>query len=123
MARPVTTLLIFFLFFNLFAAMLMSTGVAATIGVDTNIGGGEKVDQTLEKANGTVETGAPTGSTLFGMYNVLAQGVQTIVGTVTAGHTMLAQAGVPGAITGMLNALFGVIVVVDIISFIRGWGL
>lgn len=123
MARPVTTLLIFFLFFNLFAAMLMSTGVTATIGIKTNIGADEKVNETLNKANGTVETGAPTGSTLFGMYNVLADGVNTMVGTVTAGHTMLAQAGVPSAITSMLNGLFGVVIVIDIMSFIRGWGL
>lgn len=123
MSRPVTTLLFFFLFFNLFAATLMSTGVAATIGIETNIGGGDEVDESLDKANGTIETGAPTGSTLFGMYNVLADGINTIVGTVTAGHTMLAQAGVPGAITGMLNSLFAIVIVIDIISFMRGWGL
>lgn len=123
MSRPVTTLLLFFLAFNLFAATLMSTGVAGTIGIETNIGGDEEVDKTLEKANGTVETGAPTGSTLFGMYNVLANGFNTLVGTVTAGHTMLAQAGVPSAITDMLNALFGIVIVIDIMSFIRGWGL
>lgn len=123
MSRPVTTLLLFFLAFNLFAATLMSTGVAATVGIETNIGGDDEVDETLDQANGTVETGAPTGQTLFGMYNVLANGFNTLVGTVTAGHTMLAQAGVPSAITTMLNGLFGVVIVIDIMSFIRGWGL
>lgn len=101
----------------------MSSGVAGTIGVETNIGGDSAVQNTTDYANDTVDTGSPTGSTLFGMYNVLAGGVNTLTDTVTAGHTMLAQAGVPSVITGMLNVLFGVVIVVDIISFMRGWGL
>lgn len=123
MARPVTTLLIFFLAMNLFAGLLMNTGVAADMGIETNIGGDTAVENTTSYANDTVDTGTSTGSTLFGMYNVLTEGVNTIISTVTAGHIMLAQAGVPTPITNMLNVMFGVVIALDIISFARGWGL
>jgi len=102
---------------------MVTSGTAAAIGVDTNVGGDDQVNKTTKYANSSVDTGAPTGSTLFGMYNVIAGGLNTLISTVTAGHTMLAQAGVPNVITGMLNTLFGVVIVIDILSFLRGWGL
>lgn len=122
MGRPVTTLLIFFLCFNLFAGILVDTGVASDLGVDTTVGTDDAVDNSTQAAQ-DVATGAPTGSTLFGMYNVLAGTVSAISDTVTAGHIMLAQAGVPTVITDMLNVVFGIIIAIDILSFLRGWGL
>jgi len=71
MARPVTTLVIFFFAFNLFAGMLLTTGVAGTLGVDANVGEDQEFNETKNDAK-DVSTGTSTGSTLFGMYNVLS---------------------------------------------------
>lgn len=101
----------------------MQQGVFAGTSIETNVGGDDDVRETTNFANDSVDTGAPTGQTLFGMYNVLADGFNTLVSTVTAGPTMLAQAGMPGYITNMLTILFGVVIVVDILSYLRGWGL
>lgn len=108
---------------NLLAGIYMEEGVWGNADIDAAIGGDEDVEETRQFANDTVDTGAPTGQTLFGMYNVLADGFNTLISTVTAGPTMLNQAGVPGSITGMLNILFGVVIVVDLLSYLRGWGL
>jgi len=123
MARPITLLAIAFLSLNLFAGMITSTGLAADLGISTAVGAGDEVDQAVERANGTVDTGAPTGSTLFGMYNVLGSGLNAITAPVTAGPSMLSNIGVPGAITGMLQSLILVIYALGVISFMRGWGL
>jgi len=128
MSRPVTTLAVFFLSFNLFAGMLMSTGVAATIGLDTRVGGGEAVRDARQTGQ-DVETGAPTGETLFGAYNVLSNQLGTIFGIIFPGLRMLYNSGVPAFLVGgpstvgLLPPLFSTILAIDIISFFRGWGL
>lgn len=123
MARPITILMFSFLFLNLWAGVLMSTGVAQTIGVDTAVGGDDALDTTRDRAD-DVESGAPTGSTLFGMYNVLAGGVAALTTITTAGPTMLQQAGVVPPVLGtMLKTIFSVVIAVGIISFLRGWDL
>jgi hypothetical protein len=120
MARPVTTLVIFFVAFNLFAGMLASTGVAATLGIDANVGGDEVNDDFEED----VDTGSPTQSTLFGMYNALTGQVADIFAAVFPGLQMLNRAGVPGYITfGFLGPLFSAMIVIAVLSFLRGWGL
>lgn len=122
MSRPTTTLLVFFMVLNLFSAALMSTGVASSIGIETNVQGSDEVNQTVENAT-NIEAGSPTGSTLFGMYNALAGTLEAMVDIVTAGPTLLNQAGVPSVITGMLAPIFFVIIGIDILSFYKGWSL
>lgn len=123
MARPITTLAIFFLALNLFAGMVMATGIGGMLGLETDLGGDEEVDDAVRES-GNVSSGAPTGSTLFGMYNVLAGLLSTLAAPITAGPTMLRQAGVPEAITNsFLTPLISVVYAIGIISFLRGWGL
>lgn len=101
----------------------MSSGVAATLGITANVGGDEKVDSAVSQAEKS-QTGSPTGSTLFGMYNVLVQAVTVLTGTITAGPMMLRRAGVPSMITtGILQPLFAVIMGIGVVSFLRGWDL
>jgi len=122
MARPVTTLVIFFLCFNLFAGMVTSTGVADTIGIDAQVG----EDQAFEDSTGKdqIDTGAPTGSTLFGMYNVLTNQIKNIFFLIFPGLRMLTRAGVPSYITaGFLSPLFSVMIIIGLVSFLRGWDL
>lgn len=123
MARPLTALVVFFVAFNLFATVLMSTGVAGAIGLDATVGGDDVVNQRVENAQ-EVSTGSSTGSTLFGMYNVLSGQLSDFFGVVMPGLNMLERAGVPPFITGgLLGPLFSVLIFIDIVSFLRGWGL
>jgi hypothetical protein len=123
MSRPVTTLVVFFIAFNLFAGMLISTGVAGAIGLDANVGGDDAVDESVNKAD-KVSTGTGLGSTLFGMYNLLASGASDVFNAIFPGLNMLHRAGVPSWITGgLLGPLFSIVIFVDIVSFLRGWGL
>lgn len=123
MARPVTLLVVFFLAFNLFAGLLMTTGVAAMLGLDATVGGDDAVDDATQDAQST-DTGTATGGTLFGMYNVLAGGFGDIAEVIYPGLTMLERAGVPGFLTNqLLEPLFSFAIFIDIVSFVRGWGL
>lgn len=122
MARPVTLLVVFFLGANLFMGMLGAAGMGSMLGITTEVGGDENVSEITSKDQ--VNTGAPTGSTLFGMYNVLTGQITNIFHFIFPGLAMLHRAGVPSMITaGFLAPLFSVLIVFDVISFIRGWGL
>lgn len=122
MGRPVTVLMITFLALNIWAGMLMQSGYASHIGIETNVGGGGEMQQTQNQAD-NISTGAPTGSTLFGMYNVLGDGLTALTTITTAGPTMLSQAGVPSIITDALKTIFLVVIALGVMSFVRGWGL
>lgn len=114
---------VFFLTMNLFSGIVMSTGVGAMIGVETTVGGEEQVNKSVQSAQ-EVRSGAPTGSTLFGMYNVLADGLNSLALPVTAGPDMLNRAGVPSVVTDkLLTPIIAIIYALGIISFMRGWGL
>lgn len=123
MARPITALAVTMLALNLFAGMLMGTGVAANLGLSTAVGGDQAAESTVDNATDQIKTGAPTGDTLFGFYNVLATGFSAIAGVVTAAPTMMANAGVPTEITSLIQNMIALVYALDIISFARGWGL
>jgi len=122
MPRPMVTLTIFFLAFNLFSGMIMGTGVGAMLGIDANVGGDGDIDESLNESK-EISTGAPTGSTLFGMYNVLAGALNTLLAPVTAGPQMLKQAGTPTALVNMIQGLIVTVYAIGIISFLRGFDL
>lgn len=122
MSRPTTTLLIFFVAFNLFAGMLGATGVGSMLGVSTDIGGDEQLEERVEQSE-NVSSGAPTGSTLFGMYNVLSGQIGGLVNYIFPGLTMMENAGVPSFITSFFFSAFWVVFAIDMMSFLRGWDL
>jgi len=128
MARPVTTLALFFLTLTLFSTLLSTTGVAAHLGLNTNVGGAEAADD-AQAAASDVSTGAPTGETLFGAYNVLSNQLAKIFGVINPGLRMLYNAGVPAYLVGgpgtigFLPPIATFIQAIGIISFFRGWGL
>jgi hypothetical protein len=122
MARPVTQLVVFFVALNLFAGVLMSTGVAAMIGIDASVGGNDAVDERTGKTN--VDTGTGQGDTLFGLRNVIGGQVASLFGVIFPGLEMLRRAGVPGVlIGGFLGPLFSVMLTIGLLSFFRGWDL
>lgn len=121
MARPSTTIIIFFVVFNLLSLMMMTQGVDEMLGVDAEVGEEELVE---EKADAAENTSSGTGGDdLFGMYTTLAQGVETFYEVAFAGPIMLERAGVPSYITGFLKAVFAFVIAFDVISFMRGFSL
>lgn len=121
--RIIEVMVVFFLAMNLFSGMLISTGVAADIGLDgqVGVGGDDAADQAQNSAE-EISTGAPTGSTLFGMYNVLAKTLGQLRTIAFGGPAMFANAGVPGFITVPMEAVMAVVYGIGIIKFLRGLG-
>jgi hypothetical protein len=122
MPKVMTQLAIFFLLLNLSIGVLTQTGVAADLGMQTTVAGDERIEQANETAR-SIEPGTESQDTLFGMYTRVTNAISTILGTVTAGPTMLKQLGFPKAITDMLGILFVVIYGLGLAQFIRGFNL
>jgi len=128
MARPITLLAFFFLSLSVFSTLLTGTGVAETLGLNERVGGEDAADD-IRSETESVETGAPTGSTLFGSYNVLASKINDLLGIINPGLRMLYNAGVPASIVGgpqtigALPVLVSFVKIIGLISFFRGWGL
>lgn len=121
MSRPVTTLAVFFVAMNSFARVLRATGVDDALHLDANVGTNDAVSKIPSEE---IATGTPTGSTLFGMYNVLTGHLTNIYEVIFPGLAMLQRAGVPDYLTQMVLApLFGLIVAVAVLSYLRGYSL
>lgn len=121
--RIIEVMVVFFLALNLFSGVVVSTGVAADIGLggQVNVGGDGAADQAQDSAE-EISTGAPTGSTLFGMYNVLAKTLGQLRTIAFGGPAMLANAGMPAFITTPMSVLIAVVYGIGIIKFLRGLG-
>lgn len=119
--KIVELLVVFFLSLNLISGMLIGTGAAADIGLGGKLttGGDENVEN-AKQVRGNVSTGAPTGQTLFGLYNVLSKRLGEIRQVAFGGPAMLYNLGVPGALTGMAEILIGFAYSFAIIKFLRG---
>lgn len=120
MAKLLPLLAIFALSLNLFAGLLVGTGAAATLDLDATVGGDESVEEAQSQADG-FKSGSPTGSTLFGMYNVVAGVISTLALPVTGLPSMLSRAGTPKAITNMLQGILIVVYAMGVASFLRGY--
>lgn len=134
MARPVTTAVVFFFAVNLFALMLTGTGLAATMGVDASISEACPDNPTQEQINSNpncslqdttddVPTGPGTGSTLIGLYNIVGGFASDVYGYIFPAIGMLQRAGTPQPITNLLGTMFGLLIAIDVASFIRGYDL
>jgi len=124
MARPITLLAVFLISFSLFSQMLISTGVAATLGLNTAVGGEDATENAVTKSEDKVDTGASTGDTLFGLYNVGASQLKSILGVFNPGLKMMGNAGVPSPIVeGMLMPIVTIVKFIGVLSFLRGWDL
>lgn len=122
MAQIIARLAIFFLLINLSTGMVMGSPIAEDLGIQTTVGGDERIEEAKDEAD-KVEAGNAGDSTLFGLYNTVTSGVSTIINVVTAGPLMLNQLGVPGAITGMLQVVIGIIYALGVASFLRGFNI
>ena len=131
MPRPSTVLVIFVVSINLFAGAFISMGIMDTVGLHGQVQQDNDVAQSAGEAlNGTsngeygLGTGTAADGTLFGMYNVLSQQVQGLYATVYPALDMMNRAGVPDQLTfGVLGNIFTFVIIFDVMSYIRGWGL
>lgn len=136
MGRPLTKVVLFFLAMNLFAGAMVGMGVDETIGLDTRIGescpSNEPTQEQIDKYESCklisdaseTETGTGQGSTLFGMYNTLSRGVNSLYEYVFPGLAMLDQAGLlHEEIKTMLEVIFTFLIGIAILSYARGWDL
>jgi len=114
-------LVIFTMGLNLFSGMLIASGAAADLHLagQINVGGDEQVDDAVD-ATSNISTGAPTGSTLFGSYNVLANQLGNIRKIAYAGPVILGNLGTPSYITTPMSLFITVIYGFGIIKFFRG---
>lgn len=125
MARPTTIFIIFFVAMNLFAAIFLSTGTAAMLGIDDRVHVNEEVNQTVQdKKTGDVDTGAGTGSTLFSMYNSVLGGFIGLAEKVLPALALLDHAGIPSWATGtFFTGMFGIVLTIDGLAYVRGFDL
>jgi hypothetical protein len=93
--------------------------VAEDLGLNSRLSGGEAADDAASQAQ-NVNTGAPTGSTLFGMYNVLSSQLATLLSIFNPGLRMLFNAGVPAFIVGGPNTIGLLPPLATIVQF---WGI
>jgi hypothetical protein len=121
MPRPSTVLVIFVVAMNLFAGAFVTMGVMDDIGLADRGGQNDQID---ENKNADLNTGTGVGGTLFGMYNVLSQQVEGVYSNVYPALDMMERAGLPGPLAyGVLGNLFSFVILFDVLSYIRGWGL
>lgn len=127
MPRPSTVLVIFVVSMNLFAVALGPgfMGVYDEIGISDNIQPNDDIDKEAPQyGEDGLATGSGVGGTLFGMYNVLSQGVQGLFSTIFPALDMLVYSGFPPALAyQVFGPLMGFVIVFDVLSFLRGWGL
>lgn len=127
MGRPLTALVIFFVSLNLFSGAIMTTGVDDMLGINADVGGDKAVD---DATAAEADPGSGFGATLFDMFNQLAGQLSGFFHAIMPGLNMLHRLGVPAYITGdgettagILGPLFSIIIFVDLVSFLKGWGL
>lgn len=121
MARPVTLLVVFFLSLNVFAGVLGSTGAAATLGINVELGE-DTAREELAQQTGELPTGSPSDGTLFGLYNVIGGFLSRVYDFIFPGLRMLNRAGVPVFITDrLMGDIFSLLITIDIAAFVRGY--
>jgi hypothetical protein len=121
MPRAINTMLIFLFSLALAGGLLQSTGIAATLDLNGQLGAQEAANEVQAIAQEDVTTGAPTGDTLFGLYNVLGGRIGELLGMINPELTMLRNTGVPSAfIEGFLIPIATLVKSLGIIYFLRG---
>jgi len=128
MPRATTVFIVFFVAMNLFAGVFLSTGIAASLGMDDRIQTSDQVSQEVDdrraEDGAEIDTGAGTGTTLFGLYNSVLGGFIGLFENVLPALKLLAYAGVPTWITGTLfGGMLGIVATIDGLSFVRGYDL
>jgi hypothetical protein len=120
MASAARYLLFFFVSLNLIAAAMLSTGVAASMGLEGAVSDSDEVSERAD--TGDLQSGAPTSDTLFGLYNVVTSQLTGLFAAIYPGLNILARIpGFPDWVITILGGAISVVISFAAISFIRGY--
>lgn len=92
--RKTTLIVVYMAFMDATAIALEESGFAQAAGIDTGITAGGALENAAEAA-GQISAGGGLGSTLFGLYNSIAGGLQALFEGATAAPQMIMAAGAP----------------------------
>lgn len=120
MARPSTVIVIFFVTMNVFAGVIIGLGVDSTMGLDGSI---HQQKDVANQEDFDIDTGTGTGSTLFGMYNVVLKQFTGLLESVFPAIQLLGNAGMPAELITGATTLLGTIAFIDGLAYVRGFSL
>lgn len=115
-------ILLFLVFFNAGAEMIIQAGVAEDLGIDPHVQEPDEIQSAKSQAD-DFETGSGFGDTLFGMYNAVAGTVEVFLNGIFPGLAMIKQAGVPAWFGNFLFSGAALYSALDLIGFLRSGGL
>lgn len=114
-------IVIFLVSFNGGAVFLDAVGVDDYLGISSDVGDVDEIDQATEQSQ--FETGTGRGATLFGTYNRLAGVLNNVLNALMPGAEMLKNAWPDPTFHLAVNFVFGVLVMIppiDLAMFLRG---
>lgn len=117
--RPSVTLVVFYIYFTAGANLLRETGVAAALGVSTQVTAGEKLAEASETIT-NMRGGGGLGETLLGLYTAAGDTFTAFTIGVTAGPRILVNVGIPLSFVLFLHAPLAIMVGRDIIYVVAG---
>ena len=118
--RISTNIVLFLVLMNATSGFLVATGVANDLGIAPLAGGSEQVES-VNGAAKDVSPGGGAGGTLFGLFVSAAGTIKDILVMATVGGPLiLANAGLPAALVGLLFAPMYVIVGADLLYAYTG---
>ena len=120
MPRPATVIAIFFVTMNIFAGIFLGLHIDDTIGLDGKI---QQQGDIADKGEFDIQTGTGTGSTLFGMYNVVLKQFTGFLENIFPAIYLFRVAGMPADVLAGATSLLGTIAFIDGLAYIRGYSL
>jgi hypothetical protein len=121
--RVSVMLLLFFVGFNAGAQILLiDTGISEELRLNPELGDTSELDQVSDDAR-EVNPGSGIGSTLFSLWNSLANGLSGLLSAILPGARLLKNAGFPSFWVDFAFTSVPIIIGLDTISFLRGYDL
>ena len=109
-------ILMFLVFLNAAAALLGASGVAADIGVQPDVGGGDAIQKANQSAQSLDSSSEGVQTTFIGNAISAAKTAASSFSVVYAGPSMIANLGVPGWMVAFIFAPMYFVVALDIMS-------
>ena len=123
MAQKLTTNIVyFFAGMNAGAILLRQAGIDDLLGISTRTGGAEMTRQ-LGNEYQSVPTGSTTGETMIGMFTSLTQFLVDISTYIFPAMDMLSNVGVPDFWIAFASTIASIVLLFDLISFLKGGNL
>jgi hypothetical protein len=119
--RITTTIVIFFILFNAFAAAITASGMNEKWDTQPSAGDTEQLTTAKQSADSISASGGGL-STLFGLIVSVGSTIGTIFSAALPGVSLLNDAGVPLWILGFITSPLAIISGIELADFFRGIG-